>query len=153
MQIDHLGGSSKRKYSRWEIRNNMYRHCRVAADSGLGCSLSRSILVESCRQTEFPVPGMGGGQVPWVERVRALLHMGQAGHSFTAHWLLLRSTLNTTARLTDWMGLLTSDFSHVGHSKDSKDLAVMEELETEGLLLIRDILQQSPVFDRVRSLS
>ncbi len=50
----------------------MYIHSPVAADSGLGCSqlsttLSRSILVESCQQTEFPVARQGGGRVLWVE--------------------------------------------------------------------------------------
>ncbi len=69
----------------------MYIHCPVAADSRLGCSrlsttLSRSILVESRKQTKFPVARQGGGGwVPWVEGVRCLLHMGQAGHSSKTH--------------------------------------------------------------------
>jgi hypothetical protein len=59
--------------------------------------------------------GRCGGWVPWVEGDRPLLHMGQAGHSSTIHWLLWHSTLNTTAHLTDRTGLLTSNFSPVGH--------------------------------------
>ncbi len=78
MQTNHLGDFPKDSITRWEIKNKMHIHCPLAADSGLGCSrvfttLSRSILLGSCKQTEFPVAsqrggGLGdlgeGGQVP-----------------------------------------------------------------------------------------
>ncbi len=111
-------GCSKRQYSRWKIKNNMHIHCPIAAGSGLGCSwvsttLSRFILLWSCKQTESPVAREeGGGRVPWVEGGRSLFIMGQAG----LHWLLFHSILNTSAHLTDRLGLLTTDSSSVGHS-------------------------------------
>ncbi len=36
--------------------------------------------------------------------------MGKAGYCSPVHWLLIHSTLNTTAPLTDQSGLLTPDF-------------------------------------------
>jgi hypothetical protein len=59
--------------------------------------------------------------VPWVEGVRSLLHMGQAGYSSITHCILLHSTLNTTAHITDQMGPLTYDVFPVGHSYHTVD--------------------------------
>jgi hypothetical protein len=97
----------KRQYysTRWEIKNNIYIHYPVAADPGLGCSrsircaLSRSISLESCKKTEFPVTWLGGGgECPgWrgAGLCSTWFHMGQAGQSSTVHQLLLHGTLST----------------------------------------------------------
>jgi hypothetical protein len=59
-------------------------------------------------------PGRGGG-VPWVERDRSLLHLGQAGHSSPLHWLPLHSTLNTNAHFSG-SDVTAYGFFTVGHS-------------------------------------
>jgi hypothetical protein len=78
MWINHLGDIPKDSITRWEIKNNMHIRCPVPADSGLSCSrmfttLSRFILIGSCKRTELPVARhrgwgsgalCGGGQVP-----------------------------------------------------------------------------------------
>jgi hypothetical protein len=104
-------------------------HCPVAADSGLGClqlssTLSRSILVDSCWQTEFPVARQGGGgRCPgwrgtgpcsiWARQVIALQHTGFncAAHRTQLHILIIQ------------MGPPTSDFSSVYIGLTSKVLA------------------------------
>ncbi len=89
---------------------------------GLGCSrlsttLSKSILLESCKQTGFPVSRQrGGGRCPgWRGTgpcsIRARQTMAPQYTDFLsiAHWAQLHI-------LMDQIGPLTSDFSSVGHS-------------------------------------
>ncbi len=103
----------------------MYKHCPVATDwAAHGCPLhcpDPSLLKAASRLSSY-WPGMGGGGAVALDGgVRFLFHMGQAGHSSTTQWILLHSTLNTTACLTDWMGPLTSNFSPVGHNNNERD--------------------------------
>ncbi len=103
-------------------RTIMHIHCPVAAGSGLGytrlfATLSRFILHEAVSWLNLQWPGRegGGGGPGWRGQVPS--PYGQAEKSSTLHWLPLHSTLNTTAHLTDRMGLLSSDFPSVGHTR------------------------------------
>jgi hypothetical protein len=72
--------------------NNVYIHCLVAADvldwAARGCPqrCPDPSLLKATSRLSSQWPGVGGGrQVPWVEGVRSLPHMGQAGYSSTTH--------------------------------------------------------------------
>jgi hypothetical protein len=52
----------------------------------------------------------------WVEGVRSLLHMGQAGYISVTHWFLLHSTLNTTVHFNGSDGTTYTRLFSVWHS-------------------------------------
>jgi hypothetical protein len=123
MRIIHLGGVTKDRH--WMRNKEQYAHT-------LSCSCrfrirpltnehqpSSSFLEDASILNPKWLDWTGRGRCPgWrgTGLCSKWFHMGQAGQSSTVHQLLLHSTLNTTAHLTDWSGPRTPDFFPVRHS-------------------------------------